>query len=76
VDDGVGLLFRGARLAEAVASRPDARAFRVHMRDGEAVEEAVEPRLLTGRPHADPTAPLAVEELRALRAARRGYLRE
>jgi peptidase E len=76
VDDGAGLLFRGTRLAEAVASRAGARAFRVHVRDGEAVEEAIEPRLLTCRSHADPAAPLAVEEMRALRAARRGYLRE
>jgi peptidase E len=70
VDDGAGLLFRGTRLAEVVASRPGARAFRVHARDGEAVEEAIEPRLLKSRPHADPSAPLAVEELRALRRGR------
>ena len=72
VDDGVGLLFRGTRLAEAVSSRPQARAYRVHVVDGEVVEEEIEPRLLGHRPAADPTAPLAVAELRALRAARRG----
>ena len=71
VDDGAGLLFRGTRLAEVVASRPGARAFRVHAVDGEAVEEAIEPRLLTTRAHADPAAPLAVAELRALRAWQR-----
>jgi dipeptidase E len=76
VDDGAGLLFRGTRLAEVVASRPGARAFRVHALDGRAVEEAIEPRLLRGRPHADPLAPLAVEELRALSAARRGWRRD
>jgi peptidase E len=76
VDDGVGLLFRGTRLAEVVASRPGARAFRVHAVDGVAVEEAIEPRLLKAKPHADPTAPLAVDELRALNAARRGFRRE
>jgi dipeptidase E len=76
VDDGAGLLFRGTRLAEVVASRPHARAYRVRAVDGEAVEEAVEPRLLKARPHADPAAPLAVEELRALHAARRGWRRE
>jgi peptidase E len=70
VDDGAGLLFRGTRLAEVVASRPGARAYRVHAVAGEAVEEEIEPRLLKGRPHADPAAPLAVEELRSLRAWR------
>ena len=49
VDDGVGLLFRGTRLAEVVASRPGARAYRVHAVDGAAVEEAIEPRLLKAR---------------------------
>ena len=75
VDDSAGLLFRGTRLAEAVASRPSARAYRVHAVDGAAVEEAIEPRLLKSHAHPDPTAPLAVEEMRALHAARRGYRR-
>jgi peptidase E len=76
VDDGAGLLFRGTRLAEVVSSRPHARAYRVHCVAGEAVEEAVEPRVLTARAHADPRTPLAVDELRTLNAARRGWLRE
>ena len=75
VDDGAGLLFRGTRLAEVVASRPSARAYRVHAVDGAAVEETIEPRLLKSQAHPDPTAPLAVEEMRALHAARRGYRR-
>jgi len=75
VDDGAGLLFRGTRLAEVVASRPHARAYRVHAVAGAAVEEAIEPRLLMARPHADPLAPLAVEELRALHVAQRGFRR-
>jgi dipeptidase E len=75
VDDGAGLLFRGKRLAEVVAARPGAWAYRVRAVDGIAVEEAIEPRLLKARPHADPTAPLAVDELRALHAARRGWRR-
>ena len=75
VDDGAGLLFRGTRLAEVVASRPAARAYRVLSVAGEAVEEALEPRLLKAPAHADPTAPLAVEEMRALYAARRGQRR-
>ena len=76
VDDGAGLLFRGTRLAEVVASRPGARAYRVHAVDGDAVEEVIEPRLLKAPAHVDPTAPLAVEELRALHAARRGFRRD
>jgi peptidase E len=72
VDDGVGLLFRGTRLAEAVASRPGAQAYRVHAVDGQPVEEAVEPRLLRPRVHPRPPTPPAVHELRTLRAARRG----
>jgi peptidase E len=70
VDDGAGLLFRGTRLAEVVASRPRARAFRVHAVGAEAVQDAVGPRLLTARAHADPAAPLAVAELRELRELR------
>jgi peptidase E len=75
VDDGVGLLFRGKRLVEAVASRPGARAYRVRACDGEAVEEAIEPRLLGADTHAERRAPFAVDELRALRVARQGFRR-
>ena len=71
-DDGVGLLFRGTRPVEAVASRPLGRAYRVRAVDREAVEAVIEPRLLKAPAHADPTAPLAVAEFRALHAARRG----
>jgi dipeptidase E len=76
VDDGVGLLFRGTRLAEVVSSRPGARAFRVHPVDGVAVEDSIEPRLLNARPHADRSTPLAVDEMRALHAVRRGFRRD
>ena len=50
-DDGAALLYRGAELAEVVASRPDARAYRVE-RDGERARETpVEPaRLVRGFP--------------------------
>ena len=61
---------RGRRVA------PGTRAYRVHAVDGVAVEEAIEPRLLKARPHADPAAPLAVDEMRALHAARRGFRRD
>jgi hypothetical protein len=76
VDDGAGLLFRGTRPADVVTSSAGVRAYRVHAVDGEAVEEAIEPRLLKAHPHADPAAPFAVEELPALSAARRGWRRE
>ena len=71
----MGLLFGGTRLAEAVSSRPCARAYRVHVRDGEAVEDELQPRLLGTRRHADPRAPHAIDELRALRAGRQGFRR-
>lgn len=48
-DDGVGLHYRGTELVEAVADRPDAKAYRVERgRDGKPIEEAIEPRLLPG----------------------------
>jgi peptidase E len=46
-DDGVGLVYRGTELVEAVADRPDAAAYRVQRGpDGTAVETRVEPRRL------------------------------
>src|SRR6185503_6418283 len=46
-DDGVGVLFEGRRLAEAVASLPGQHAYRVERRKGNAVEETqVRARLL------------------------------
>jgi peptidase E len=46
-DDGVGLLYRGTELVEAVADGPDKAAYRVERGpDGEAVETRVEPRRL------------------------------
>ena len=48
VDDGVGLLFRGTRLAEVVAGEPGARAYRVDAVDGAAREHELEPRVLAG----------------------------
>jgi hypothetical protein len=61
-------------VAEAVTSRPGARAYRVHVVECEVVEEAIEPRVLTLSARVDPKTPLAVTELRALRAARQGRL--
>ena len=75
VMDGVGLLFRGTRLAEVVASREGLRAYRVDAIGGSAREHELEPRVLAGREHAPPgTVPHAVGELRLLRAARRRTL--
>jgi peptidase E len=46
-DDGVGLVYRGTELVEAVSDRPDAAAYRVARGpDGTAVETRVEPRRL------------------------------
>ena len=57
---------------------PPGRAPRlpVHAVDGAAVEEAIEPRLLKARPHADPASPLAVDEMRALRRRAAGWRRD
>ena len=48
-DDGVGLVYEGTELVEAVADRPGVAAYRVERgTDGEAVETRIEPRLLPG----------------------------
>ena len=47
IDDGVGLVYRGTELIEAVADRPDTAAYRVERGpDGSAVETRIEPRRL------------------------------
>jgi peptidase E len=46
-DDGVGLVYRGTEMVEAVADRPDCAAYRVQRgADGRAVETVIEPRML------------------------------
>jgi peptidase E len=46
-DDGVGLVYRGTDLAEAVADRPGRAAYRVERGpDGTAVEKRIDPRRL------------------------------
>ena len=48
-EDGVGLVYEGTELVEAVADRPGVAAYRVERgTDGEAVETRIEPRLLPG----------------------------
>jgi peptidase E len=70
VDDGAALLFAGHRLVEVVASRPRASAYRVtRTRSGEIVEQRLAARVLPA-PERD-AVPLAVTELREVRAARR-----
>jgi dipeptidase E len=73
VDDGVGLLFRGLRLARMVSSRPGAAAQRVDAIADELVRHRLEPELLDG----DGTGVLgrvdeAVQELRLVHRLRRG----
>ena len=64
IEDGVGLLFAGRELAEAVSSRPGAAAHRVELDGGGVVEHRIEPRLLPQEPgHAVPE-PLAIAEFR------------
>jgi hypothetical protein len=49
-DDGVGLVYEGTELIEAVADRPGVAAYRVERgADGEVTETRVEPRLLVAR---------------------------
>jgi dipeptidase E len=71
VDDGVGLLFHGTALAEAVSARRDARAYWVEQAGGEAVETALTARALPGRDELEPPTPLSIAEWRETRARRR-----
>ena len=70
VDDGAGLLFRGARLAEVVASRPHARAYHVARTADGAVEDPIEPRQLPRPPRDAVETEMAIGELRRAHAAR------
>jgi hypothetical protein len=45
-DDGVGLVYRGTRLVEAVSEIPGKAAYVVRREGDEAVEERIEPREL------------------------------
>jgi dipeptidase E len=65
-DDGVGLLFRGARLADVVTSRPHACARRIEP----GGETAIAPRRLGRRDRVGP--PPEIAELRLVKALRRG----
>jgi peptidase E len=63
-DDGVGLLFRDMALERVVGARAGARAARVEVVDGQAVETTIEPDLIAPAPR---STPADVRELRALR---------
>ena len=73
LDDGVGLLFAGRRMARVVSSRPGAGAERVDAVAGELVRHRLVPELLGGD---DQTAlggvDEAVQELRRVRLMHRG----
>ncbi len=83
LDDGVGLLFKGLRMARVVSSRPGAGAQRVDQVAGELVRHRLEPELLgdgaaghadrrgRGDPGAAPRAAHAARARRALSATAR-----
>jgi peptidase E len=76
LDDGVGLLFRGARLERVVSSRPGASAQRVDAIAGELVRKRVDVELLGEGPRAALGGfDEAVEELRRVHRLRRGTSR-
>ncbi len=72
-DDGVGLLFRGTRMARVVTSRPGTAALRVDLVGGELVRHRIEPELLGAGPGGPASQPVPddVRELRELRQAMR-----
>jgi dipeptidase E len=74
LDDGVGLTFRGERLARVVSSRPGAQAQRVDVLAGELIRRRLTPELLGARseePGLPQTDDAAVRELRRVRRLRR-----
>lgn len=76
-DDGVGLLFRGTRLAEVVSSRPHARAYRVARAEGGVIEDPVETRYVGAPDRDEPlAASFAVSELRRAHAGRQALGRQ
>lgn len=71
-DDGVGLLFRGQRLAQVVSSRPGAAAQRVDAIAGELVRHRLEPELLgSDEPVIQPLLDDDIRELRQVQRLRR-----
>ena len=75
VGDGVGLLFAGTSLVEAVSARADARAHRIEERGGRLVETEIVPRLLEPVPAASHGAPVEIAEFRDARRRREARAR-
>jgi peptidase E len=71
VDDGVGLLFAGPELVEAVSGRRGAGAYWVEEAQGRAVETPLRPRALPGREELELPTPLSIVEWREARVRRR-----
>ena len=72
VDDGVGLVFAGGELVEAVTARANAGVRRVELSaDGVVVERPIEARLLESRPSEATAEPTSLAEFRELAARRR-----
>jgi dipeptidase E len=69
LDDGVGLLFRGERIARVVSSRPGAGAQRVDAIAGELVRRRLEPELLGAE--ATLPAPALDDDVQELRRVQR-----
>ncbi|HTB70469.1 MAG TPA: hypothetical protein VK707_05775, partial [Solirubrobacteraceae bacterium] len=72
LDDGVGLLFDGLRMARVVSSRPGASAQRVDQVAGELVRHRIEPELLGDGDAALVAEDEAIQELRRVQRMRRG----
>jgi dipeptidase E len=70
-DDSAGLLFKGARMTEVVASRPHAGAYHVALTADGIVEDPIEPRQLPRPTREAVETELAIGELRGVNAARR-----
>ncbi|HWY19065.1 MAG TPA: peptidase E [Solirubrobacteraceae bacterium] len=73
LDDGVGLLFAGARLRRVVSSRPGASAQRVDQVAGELVRHRLQPELLgaSAAPQLHSSLDEDVQELRRVQRLRR-----
>ena len=72
IDDGVGLLFAGDHLVEAVSARRGAGAWWVEQAEGETIESPMETVALPTREELEPPTPVSIDELREARALRRG----
>jgi len=64
VEDGVGLLFAGDELTEAVTARLGARAYRVALEGSQVVERPIEPRLLAAEGSGPLAEPVSITEFR------------